>query len=529
MQDTVNGSTPLNILLIERREGDTLSCLDVLRRAGYQPRAALVASEQAFLDTLDERLDLILARAEAPFPDPARALALLHERDLDVPLIVLDGAYTPERAERLVRAGAADCVSQDQLPRLVHAVSKAQQEHKLRAVNRRLEAALAQLERTQEKAVMQERLAAVGQLAAGVAHDFNNLLSAVLLHCELLMERPDLPDEAWVRAATIREQAQRAASLTSQILDFSRQSVLERRPVDLAALARKCLALLERTLPENIELTLDHAPEPLVVEADPDRLHQVFINLALNARDAMPRGGTLTCRIERVQQAPGDEPLYRDMAPGDWVRIEVSDSGSGIAEEDLPRIFEPFFTTKPPGQGSGLGLAQVYGIVKKHEGYIDVTSEPGAGATFTIYLPALEGAQTQDLIRPRAEKASGDGATVLVVEDDAPTRVAVCETLEMLGYTPVPAEDGLGALALMEQVPDVRLVLADMIMPAMDGVDLWEKLRTARPEVPVVLVTGYPLQEALRARVEAGELTWAQKPLDLATLERVVREALEGG
>jgi two-component system cell cycle sensor histidine kinase/response regulator CckA len=526
MQKNVNGSTPLQILLIERREGDTSACLDVLQHAGYQTSAARVTSEQAYLDTLNERLDLILARAEAPSPDPERALDLLHKDDLDVPLIVLDGAYTPERAERLIRAGAADCVSQDQLPRLVHAVAKAQQERKLRAVNRQLEAALTQLERTQEKAIMQERLAAVGQLAAGVAHDFNNLLSAVLLNCELMMDRPDLPDEAWVRAATIRDQAQRAASLTSQILDFSRRSVLERRPLDLAALMHECLLLLERTLPENIELVLDHASEPMVVEADPDRLHQMFVNLALNARDAMPRGGRLICRVAKVRQAPGDTPLYGDMSPGEWVRIEVEDTGTGILPENLPHIFEPFFTTKPPGQGSGLGLSQVYGIVKKHEGYIDVASEPGVGTTFTIYLPELEALALEEIERPATEKSEGDGATVLVVEDDAPTRVAVCETLEMLGYTPVPAEDGLEGLELVEQLPDVRLVLADMIMPAMDGVDLWERLREARPEVPVVLVTGYPLQEALRARVEAGELTWVQKPLDLETLERVVREAL---
>jgi PAS domain S-box-containing protein len=259
---------------------------------------------------------------------------------------------------------------------------------------------------TQEREIQgrvqeQERLAAVGQLAAGIAHDFNNILATIVLYAQMSARSPELPPLVRERMNTISEQAKRATELIQQIIDFSRRARLERRPMDLLAFLQEQIKLLERTLPATINITLINEGDQHFVNADPTRLQQVITNLALNARDAMPEGGALSFELSGTQIGVGEQAALPGMEAGDAAVLKVSDTGEGITREVLPHIFEPFFTTKPAGRGAGLGLSQVWGIVKQHEGYIRVDSQAGQGTTFLIYLPALQ--------TPQQESSTGEG------------------------------------------------------------------------------------------------------------------------
>lgn len=397
-------------------------------------------------------------------------------------------------------------------------------EQALRRSHRRLEKALEDLKATQQQLVQQERLAAIGQLAAGITHDFSNLLGAVVLYADLLREEPGLSEKGRERLETIQTQIRRAAALTEQILDFSRRSPLHPHALDLRDLVESTLELLSRTIPESIQVETLVEGDGWLVEADAGRLQQALTNLVLNARDAMPEGGRLSLRLDRLSVAEGEPPPFRDMPPGSWIRLTVSDTGSGIPPEVLPRIFEPFFTTKPPGQGTGLGLAQVYGIVKQHGGYIDVKSEVDRGTAFLIYLPA---AAAPDLISEETS-AAGQGEAVLVVEDDPAIRQAMAEVLTAHHYRALPACSAEEALSLFEKdAGAVDLVVTDLVMPGMSGLALCRELRSHAPALPIVVLTGYPPGSRTRELLERTGVQWAQKPVSPPDLLRLVREALD--
>jgi two-component system cell cycle sensor histidine kinase/response regulator CckA len=381
----------------------------------------------------------------------------------------------------------------------------------------------------------QERLAAVGQLAAGIAHDFNNIMATIVLYAQTTAWMEGLPNTARERMETIDQQAKQASTLIQQILDFSRRAVLERQPLDLAPLLKEHVKLLTRTLLESIEIRLDYEPDEhansFIVDADPARMQQMVTNLALNARDAMPEGGILRIGLERIEIRPGESPLLPEMEPGEWVRMAVSDTGTGIPPDVLPHIFEPFFTTKEAGMGSGLGLAQVHGIVAQHEGRIDVETQVGEGTTFTIYLP-VRPPEPSTVISARElpVAAIGQGETILVVEDDADVRKALVESLALLNYRALEATNGREALAAMGELgEEIDLVLSDVVMPRMGGVALLHGLRERGWGVPVVMLTGHPLEkemEDLRAR---GLLEWLPKPPRLEELAEVIASALNKG
>jgi CheY-like chemotaxis protein len=298
--------------------------------------------------------------------------------------------------------------------------------------------------------------------------------------------------------------------------------------MDLVSFLKEFEKLMSRTLPENIRMTFPAAMEELVVSGDPGRLQQVLMNLALNARDAMVEGGELSFELDTIRLKPGERPPYRDMHAGEWVRLRISDSGTGIAPDVLAHVFEPFFTTKEPGHGTGLGLAQVYGIVKQHGGYIDVESRVGEGSTFVIYLPALkEGARA---IAPATEAAEekGKGETILVVEDEPALLEAIVTALEGLGYHLLTAADGREALAVYEEhAKSIDLVVSDLVMPVMGGKELYRTLRENYPDLKMVLMTGYPLGKGTRELLDQQRVTWVQKPLDIAKLSQVVRSQLK--
>ena len=375
----------------------------------------------------------------------------------------------------------------------------------------------------------QERLAAVGQLAAGIAHDFNNILATIVLYAQMTARSEALSERDRERMAVINQQAWHATRLVAQILDFSRRAVLERRPLDLLSLLKEQVKLLERTLPEHIEITLAYGADEYTVDADPTRIQQMLMNLAVNARDAMTDGGVLRIGVERVIVAPGQSPPLPEMEFGEWIELTVVDSGTGLAPEVLPHIFEPFFTTKGPGEGSGLGLAQVYGIVKQHEGHIDVTTEVGVGTSFTLYLPAF---LTQKPERPAVvveDMPQGQGETILIVEDDATLRQALVDILEMLNYRVLEAANGREALDILEQrAGEIALALSDLIMPEMGGQALVHAMRQRGLTLPVVMLSGHLMEDALESLQRLGLAGWMLKPPDVEEIAHVLAEALGG-
>jgi two-component system, cell cycle sensor histidine kinase and response regulator CckA len=380
----------------------------------------------------------------------------------------------------------------------------------------------------QERAQQQDRLAAVGQLAAGVAHDFNNIMSVITLYASGTRYDSNLPPELQKRLGIIQEQAKRAAALIEQILDFGRRTPLESLPLNLVTFLKEAVKLLQRTLPENIRVDFTHPDRSLVVSADPTRMQQAIMNLAVNARDAMPEGGRLSIQLEEVVVAqPADAPLA-NMSSGTWVQITVSDTGSGVPEHALPHIFEPFYTTKARGKGTGLGLAQVYGIVKQHGGEVDVRTRIGEGTTFHILLPALPSArvETEEAAAPPAP--TGNGETILLVEDDDATRFALADTLEALNYNVLAATQGQEALALYEEHgAQIDLVLSDVVMPVMGGQALFHALQERNPQVKIILLTGHAMDAGLQQLIAGGTHSWMRKPPRIDELARKVAAVLE--
>ena len=379
----------------------------------------------------------------------------------------------------------------------------------------------------QEQLQRQERLAAVGQLAAGIAHDFNNIMSIITIYAELTSDAPGLTDKERARTLTIIEQAQRATRMIRQILDFSRQSVFERKVLDLLPLLKEEEKLLRQTLPENVEIMFEAARGEYFVKADPTRIQQLIVNLAVNARDAMPQGGHLRIVLDKVAVTAGKHTPVANMAAGEWVRIDVQDTGAGIRPEHLAHVFEPFFTTKEPGKGTGLGLAQAHGIVAQHDGHIVVGSEPGVGTTFSIFLPAQPmTAETGGSGAGRTGVPEGHGESLLLVEDDVTLRTSLAELLELWGYRVVQATSGEEALALLHGGTAVELVLSDVVMPRLGGVALVKSLQRAGLHVPVILMSGHPLDEEQVNWQRLGVTAWLEKPPHTLQLAQAIAKAL---
>lgn len=387
---------------------------------------------------------------------------------------------------------------------------------------------------TQEREIerrlqQQERLAAVGQLAAGIAHDFNNIMAVIILYAGMLTRSGKLTKRDREQIAIINQQGWHATRLIRQILDFSRQAVLEQQPFDLLPMLKEQVKLLQRTLPESIDIILGYGEAEYVVNADLTRMQQVIMNLAVNARDAMPAGGTLRIGLERIRVARSTSPPLPEMEAGEWIKLTVADTGTGIAPDVLPHIFEPFFTTKEPGEGSGLGLAQVYGIVGQHGGHIDVETRLGEGTTFIIYLPALAIRRVEPLTPGISTVLQGHGEVVLVVEDSAVLRNALVKSLEQINYRVLEAANGVEALAVMEEHGEhVALVLSDVVMPAMGGIALFHTLRERGNKVPIILLTGHTVGAELKELRDKGLSAWLPKPPSPEQLAQAIAKALSG-
>jgi two-component system cell cycle sensor histidine kinase/response regulator CckA len=373
-----------------------------------------------------------------------------------------------------------------------------------------------------------QKMEAVGRLAGGVAHDFNNLLTVILSYGDLLLE--DLPRDAPQRddVAEIRQAAVAASALTRQLLAFSRQQVLEPRVLDVNAVVAGTEKLLTRLIGEDVRLTISLATTVGLVKVDPGQLEQIIMNLAVNARDAMPQGGRLTIETGDVEM---DETYVRGHPlahAGHYVMLAVSDTGVGMDAETQARIFEPFFTTKEVGKGTGLGLATVYGIVKQSGGFIWVYSEPGHGTTFKVYLPRVD--EPVSPAAAAAPPAAGGAETVLVVEDVAAVRTVAREMLERRGYTVLEAPDGESALRLAgKHRGEIHLLLTDVVMPGGSGRALADRLLALRPGMKVLYMSGYTDDAVVRHGILEAGIAYLQKPFAPDSLTRKVRAVLDQG
>lgn len=385
-----------------------------------------------------------------------------------------------------------------------------------------------------------QKMQAMGQLAGGVAHDFNNLLTAMIGFCDLLLQRHGAGDPSFADIMQIKQNSNRAANLVRQLLAFSRKQPLKPRLLDITDALTEMSHLLRRLLGESVELHMTHGRDVGLIRVDPGQFDQVIINLAVNARDAMPGGGRLSIRT-------GSEELKETLArgaehvpPGSYTVVSVSDTGTGIPRENLGRIFEPFFSTKTGqvGAGTGLGLSTVYGITRQTGGFIFVDSVPNKGTTFTIYLPrqtADDGESPQKSERPAAttsgKKPSAEpdltgGGVVLLVEDEDAVRVFAARALRNKGYTVLEARTGEGALDVLEETPKVDLLVTDMVMPGMDGATLARLVRQERPGLRVVLISGYSEEAARGELTDSPDFHFLPKPFSLNQLAAKVKEVI---
>ena len=514
------GQRAIRVLLLEDRVADAEVVAQELKRAGFAPTWLRVDTEAQFAAALTPEIDVILADYRLPLYDGLSALRLVQHRGLDIPFIVVSAVLSDELAAQCIKAGVTDYLRKAHLDRIGLAVTNALQERRLRVEHRHIEEQLRQA----------QKLETVGQLAGGIAHDFNNVLCVINGRTSLLLEDPTVPPAARESLKEIYTAGARAATLTRQLLLFSRRQKITPVPLDLNKVIDELAKMIGRLIGEHVRLELELTPELPSVLADVGMMEQVLLNLAVNARDAMARGGRLGIATSVVELTPETAQRRPAARAGEFVCLRVSDTGCGIAPEIMPRIFEPFFTTKPEGQGTGLGLSTVFGIVGQHQGWIEVSSRVDAGTTFVIYLPVAKRAEPSAILfEPPELSLRGGNETILVVEDEASVRDFAVAALQLRGYRVLQATSGREALEVWARHgKDVQLLLTDVVMPdEVTGPELAATMQAGNPALRVIFTSGYTPEMMAEVFGASKAKRFLHKPYQPRAMLNAVREALD--
>lgn len=512
---------PLQILIVEDNPDDADLLVRELHRAEFHFEWKRVDTEDAFVAALAEEPDLVLSDYDMPRFSGLRALELLREKTtLEIPFIILSGTIGEDVAVKVMQRGASDYLLKDRIVRLGPAVRRALREIEEGREHRRL----------REQFLEAQKMEVVGQLAGGVAHDFNNVLGVIMGYGDLLAQELQREADLLAYVEEIRHAAKRAAGLTQQLLIFSRKQAVQAVVLDPNEAIRGMEKMLRRLSGEHNELAFVYGQAVGRIKIDSGYLWQLLMNLVVNARDAMPNGGTLT--IETAAVTPDGMSVSHEQGttPGNYFLLTVSDTGMGMTEEVRAHIFEAFFTTKPAGKGTGLGLATCQTIVQQADGHIDVFSEVGKGATFRIYFPLVEEAGTSTATPEERMTSEYHGTeTLMVVEDDPSLRNLARGILAGQGYRVLTAANGQEALrtAQEHQGPPISLVVTDVVMPKMNGKVMAEWLKESYPEIRILFTSGYTDDAIARYGVLDPKVDFLAKPYDPSDLTRKVREILD--
>jgi signal transduction histidine kinase len=510
-------TTPLRVLVVEDSEDDTTLLLRELRRGGYEVSFERVDSVSSMKAAVAEKQwDIVMCDYSMPHFSGMDALKILRAKASDVPFIFLSGTIGEEMAVGALKEGAQNCLMKNNMSCLLPAIQRELCDAELRKQRQQLEQQVQRL----------QKFEAIGRLAGCIAHDFNNALAVILGWSQLGCDEAPAGSPAQRKFLKISEQAQHSAGLTRQMLAFARRQVLQPKNLDLNDLVIQTKRLLESVVGEQIEFALDLAQDLPVIRADPSQIEQVLMNLCLNARDAMPKGGRLLLATSNLEMTEEFCRSHSFGSPGQFVSLSVSDTGVGMDAETLNHMFEPFFTTKQ-GKGAGLGLASVYGIVKQHRGFVNVYSEPKLGTTFRIHFPSgTGGAEPLPVVIDRHLQRGTE--TILVADDREELRELFSMVLGGCGYRIIQAKDGREAVGLFRaHAKEIRLVVLDVVMPVLNGPEAYSQMRGFRPDLPVVFTSGHTAELAsLSSLIEEGAC-FLQKPYDPGTLRDLVRTTLD--
>jgi two-component system cell cycle sensor histidine kinase/response regulator CckA len=518
--------TQLRLLHLEDDPVDAELITTTLIEGGIPCQSQLVDTRQAFVAALKEgRMDLILADYSIPGFDGMTALALARQHCPDVPFLFVSATIGEELAIDTMHQGATDYVLKQRLGRLVPSVQRALRELNDRAERKRAEEALRQSEKQFRQS---QKMEAVGRLAGGIAHDFNNLLTVIMGYSQVLLTELGPQHPLCGKIEETLKAGERAATLVRQLLTFSRKQSLDPKILSLNTAVTSLENLLHRLIGEDIHLVSKLDPTNGRLRADQAQLEQVLVNLVVNARDAMPKGGTLTIETAEVELTRSPVYYLTPLPPGRYVRLAVSDTGCGMDRKTQSHIFEPFFTTKEEGKGSGLGLSTVFGIVTQCGGAIDVTSRVGHGTRFDLYFPKVEPEVMSDApVQPLGQPRRGT-ETILLVEDEPSVRTLVRDELRKLGYRVLEAKNGIEACLLAtQQAGSFQLLLTDIVMPGMAGRELAQHLSVIKPDLRTLFMSGYLDDVGIMAGQEEGTSSFLQKPFTPEVLARAVRSLLD--
>lgn len=517
---------PIRVLIADDSENDVVIILHALRKAGYDPLYQQVSAGPAMQAALQKQSwDIVISDYEMPGFGGFEALGILKASGHDIPFILVSAVVSEETAVAAMKAGAQDYLMKRKLARLVPAIERELREAQTRAARKAAEKALKESEEQLRQA---QKLEAVARLAAGVAHDFNNILTAICGNSEMLLGQLQNGDPKRKNAEQIAKCASMAAGLTRQLLTFSRKQAVESRVIKLNEVAGNLERMLRRLIGEDIDFRTLLDDKAGHIKADPGQIEQVVMNLAVNARDAMPEGGKLTVRTGNLSVGENAPSHVRGLKPGAYAVLSISDTGTGMTEEVRAHLFEPFFTTKPAGKGTGLGLATCFGIVKQSGGHIEVESYLGKGTTFRVYFP-----QVQEQVEPvragaPSTELAGGNETVLLVEDEPMVREWAGIALRERGYTVMEASNGAEALRLAQQHKGrIDLAFTDVVMPIMGGSEMASALRAVHPETKVIFTSGYSEEVVGEHGVEWRNINFLQKPYHGGSLASQVRMVLD--